>query len=792
MDKLTMLNALRLHKISHRLFLLVMLTVMAFVSITTVMLFQAKSGMMEQKRVKTRHVVEAAHSLLGHYEKLVREGALSEAQAQQDAMSAMADLRYEGGEYFWLNDFDVNLLMHPYKPDFVGTNLSELTDAAGKRPFVEFVATVKADGAGFVHYQWPKPGAEDPVEKVSYVKGFAPWGWVLGSGVYVDDIDAMFWARARKTALINSLVIVVVVLLSTLVSRGITRPLSRAVDVATSIANGNLDNKIEVGLNDESGQMLRALESMQQQIRERIEHDHVVAAETDRLKLALDNIHAKVMVTDTEHNIIYVNATTDQMFRAVQSEIRRDLSAFSVDDLIGASIDDFHHHSNHQRLILDGLSAEHHAEFKLGGHTFHVVANPILDSDGKRIGSVLEWANVTRERAVEDEVASIVESVMAGDLSRRIPLDGKDGLFATLSKGINDLVQISDDVINDTVRVLGCMARGELTTQIETEYAGAFEELKINANGTMSKLSEVIGELKVGANHICAGAQEISEGNIDLSQRTEAQATRLEQTSSSMEQMTGNVKNNADNATQANELAASARTQAEKGGAVVSQTVAAMAEINDSSTRIADITSVIDEIAFQTNLLALNAAVEAARAGDQGRGFAVVANEVRNLAQRSASAAKEIKDLIDDSVGKVHDGSMLVDKSGKTLEQIVESVTKVSNFIADIAKASQEQSDGIDSVNRAITKMDEMTQQNSALVEQAAASSQSMSDQAKSMQQMMAFFDVGDATSQSLEEAPQVERRQASRPWSQTKVASSAPASEPVPANVANGEWNEF
>ena len=238
------------------------------------------------------------------------------------------------------------------------------------------------------------------------------------------------------------------------------------------------------------------------------------------------------------------------------------------------------------------------------------------------------------------------------------------------------------------------------------------------------------------------GAEEISAGNANLSQRTEEQSSSLEETASSMEEMTSTVKQNADNAGQANQLAIAARDQAEKGGAVTAKAVRAMADINEASRRIADIIGVIDEIAFQTNLLALNAAVEAARAGEQGRGFAVVASEVRSLAGRSATAAKEIKDLIQDSVRKVQDGSLLVTQSGQTLEQIVSSVKKVSDIVAEIAAASREQSAGIEQVNRAVMQMDELTQQNAALVEQATAASQGMADQARELNEMMARYRV--------------------------------------------------
>ncbi len=257
---------------------------------------------------------------------------------------------------------------------------------------------------------------------------------------------------------------------------------------------------------------------------------------------------------------------------------------------------------------------------------------------------------------------------------------------------------------------------------------------------------DVVAGLTKTCRAVQTGAEEISRGNLDLSKRTEEQASSLVETTSSMEQMTLEVKNNADNAVQANQLAVAAREHAERGGNVVGTAVAAMSEISAASNKIAEIIGVIDEIAFQTNLLALNAAVEAARAGEQGRGFAVVASEVRNLASRSAGAAKEIKALIQDSVGKVSEGTKLVDESGKVLGEIVTRVKKVTDVMAEIADSSREQASGIEQVNRAVTSMDAMTQQNAALVEEATAAARALNEQATSLMKLMGRYRLGQAT----------------------------------------------
>ena len=316
----------------------------------------------------------------------------------------------------------------------------------------------------------------------------------------------------------------------------------------------------------------------------------------------------------------------------------------------------------------------------------------------------------------------------AGDLSRRIEISGKDGFFLNLAEGLNRLLGIADDVVADTVRIFDALAHGNLTRQIDKEYMGSFGKLKQDANSTVERLTEIITRIRESASTVTTGASEIAQGNADLSKRTESQASSLEETASSMEEMTSAVKQTSENSVHANELANSARGKAQEGGDVVSKAVDAMNEINQASKKISDIIGVIDEIAFQTNLLALNAAVEAARAGEQGRGFAVVAGEVRNLAQRSAGAAKEIKDLIRDSVDKVEAGTSLVNASGKTLSEIIGAVDRVSSMIQEISTAASEQSAGIDQVNSAVAQMDEMTQQNAALVEEATAAGEAMSE----------------------------------------------------------------
>ncbi|WP_311223971.1 MULTISPECIES: methyl-accepting chemotaxis protein [unclassified Acidovorax] len=509
--------------IAKRLGLLIACALLGIAAITAILLASERQLIMEERQASVRQTVEVAHSLVAYYQSLSTQGKVSEAQAQQMAKDALRPMRYSGSEYLWINDMVPVMLMHPIRPELDGKNLSENKDPTGKRLFVAFVDMVKQNGAGFVPYLWPKPGATDPVQKISYVKGFAPWGWVIGSGVYVDTVAATVNARSLRFGLGALTLAGVLLAIGLVITRGMLR--------------------------------------------------------------------------------------------------------------------------------------------ELGG---------------------------------EPGYATGVSEVMAqGDLSTPVAL--KPGDQSSLLHGMERMRQ---------------------------------------------SIAHIVSEVRASTQSITTASAEIAAGNNDLSSRTEQQASALEQTAASMEELTSTVRQNADNARHAAELAGATSEVAQRGGAVVGQMVSTMGAVNVSSRKIVDIIGVIDGIAFQTNILALNAAVEAARAGEQGRGFAVVASEVRALAQRSAAAAKEIKVLIDASVQQVGESSRLVDQAGTTMGEVVDSVQKVTRLIQDIASANQEQAAGIDQVNLAVTHMDQATQQNAALVEEAASAAESLRHQATRLEELVGVFRV--------------------------------------------------
>lgn len=523
--------------------------------------------------------------------------------------------------------------------------------------------------------------------------------------------------------------------------------------------------------------------------KERLAAEEKLATANARIRAALDNVTTNVMIADNNRDIIYMNRSVSEMLLAAESDLRKVLPNFDARKLIGTSMDGFHRNPAHQRDLLANLRTTYKAQIAVGGRTFSLIANPVFNDNGERLGSVVEWKDRTEEVKVEKEVGDIVIAASNGDFTRRIALEGKEGFFRQLGEGINQLVNTSEQGLKDVGYVLEALSRGDLTRSITAEYQGTFGQLKDYSNNTVTSLTQMLLQIREATETINTAANEIASGNADLSSRTEQQASNLEETASSMEELTSTVKQNSDNARQANQLAMTASGVAQKGGVVVQNVVETMAAINDSARKIADIISVIDGIAFQTNILALNAAVEAARAGEQGRGFAVVAAEVRNLAQRSASAAKEIKSLITDSVEKVDDGNKLVSEAGSTMQEIVQAIKRVTDLMSEIAAASEEQSSGIEQVNTAVTQMDEMTQQNAALVEQASAAAESLREQADTLSQSVAVF----VLSQHEHAAPTVRAlpKQTVKPTVVPKAKltklKTAKAAKP-----AEDEWDEF
>ncbi|WP_051206105.1 methyl-accepting chemotaxis protein [Oceanospirillum maris] len=518
-----------------------------------------------------------------------------------------------------------------------------------------------------------------------------------------------------------------------------------------------------------------------------------------RIRNALDNVSSNVMMADNDLDIIYVNDALRRMFRESEALIQQELPKFAVDTLIGTNIDVFHKDPAHQRHLLAALENPCHTRISIAGRYFAFIANPIFNENGERLGTVVEWSDTTNETHAQAEIADIVEGASRGDFNRRINAEGKEGFFRELADGMNNLMETTSEGLSEVARVLSAMSKGDLTERIDKDFDGMFGQLKNDANATVDQISEIVTQIKEASDAINTAASEISAGNNDLSQRTEEQASSLEETAASMEELTSTVQQNAENASQANNLAQGASRIAQKGGDVVSQVVSTMRTISDNSKQVEEIISVIDSIAFQTNILALNAAVEAARAGEQGRGFAVVATEVRNLAKRSAGAAKEIKELIVTSVDTVEEGSKLVDDAGSTMKDIVDAISQVTSIMTEISAASVEQRSGIEQVNSAITQIDEVTQQNAALVEEAAAAAESTEEQARSLVNSVSLFklsDEGHYDSQAIPLLPSAPvaayKGEAIKSPVSLKSSKSKEFAKPIAKPSVDDDWEEF
>jgi len=454
------------------------------------------------------------------------------------------------------------------------------------------------------------------------------------------------------------------------------------------------------------------------------------AAENSRIKIALDNVSSNVMLADPDLNIIYMNNSVLTMMKDAEADLKQSIPSFDADNLIGANIDSFHKNPGHQRALLEGLKTTYKSTIEVSGLTFTVIANPVFGNDGERLGTVVEWDNLTAEVAVENEISGIVSAAAAGDFNERISMDDKSGFFERLAEGVNEILETSEVGLTDISRVIQALAKGDLTETITADYRGLFGQLKDDINDTMGRLSSVMVDVKSNSSSIASASEQVSGTAESLSQGASEQAASVEETSASIEQMGASINQNSENSRTTDGIATESSNAAKEGGESVLETVQAMKDI-------AEKISIIEDIAYQTNMLALNAAIEAARAGEHGKGFAVVAAEVRKLAERSQVAASEISDLTGDSV-------KVAEKAGGLLEKMVPDIARTAELVQEITAASEEQAGGVGQITGAMQQLDQVTQQNAAASEELAATSQEMRTQSQSLLEIISFFRLSD------------------------------------------------
>jgi methyl-accepting chemotaxis protein len=585
--------------ISRRLFGLVVLALCILGAAMTFSLFQSYGSSERERKAGLAQMDDTAIAVLKRYQALEASGAMTREQAQTEAKAAIAAMRYGNGSgYFWINDMRPYMVMHPIKPEMNGTDLSQNKDPNGKFLFVEFVKIVKAQGQGFVDYYWPKPGAEQPVEKYSHVIGFEPWGWVVGTGVYVDDLQAMFRRDALRFAAIFGAGALLLLGGAWFVVKSVTRPIGQVRQVLQDIADGQTGVDVPcTGERSEIGDMARAL------------------------------------------------------------LVLRD----SVDE----------------RSRLQAREAE-------------------------------------QQRMIAEE-RSQTERTLSGAAARQ------------------------SEAMAELGRALERLADGDLDVTID-DLSGDYAKVRNDFNAAVGALKSTVSAILETSLVVRDSASDISGATGNLARRTEQQAAALEETAAALDEITATVRTASERAREARSMVSDTRDSASRSGEIVRNAIDAMGRIEESSSRINQIISVIDEIAFQTNLLALNAGVEAARAGEAGRGFAVVAQEVRELAQRSANAAKEIKTLISNSAREVEGGVALVRSTGDALVEIAALVERVNGHVETIATAAQEQASGLQEINTSVNHMDQMTQQNAAMVEETTAASQTLAEQSLHLQNLLSAF----------------------------------------------------
>jgi len=567
------------------------------------------------------------------------------------------------------------------------------------------------------------------------------------SELVVDELNVLteeYAAAASRALWLQALLLMVLVLVVGLalhqISRRIVGTVESAVQHAGAISELRLEGRIEAASNDELGQLMAALARMQQGLKARIELERAIATENARVRSALDSSSTGMMIADNDGTIVYLNPAVAKVLGDNESVIRERLPDFRAAKVLGSSFDGFHRDPAQQRALIPTLKTTHRARISISDRHFDLAANPMFDTQGQRIGTALEWADRSADTHFRHQLRNVAQKAAAGILTARVEASAEDERYSELARIFNALMDLTAQAINEVQTTMAALAEGNLRVRSSAQLMGSFGELNANANATADALAAAITEVQMAVSAIGDAAAEIASGNMDLSRRTEQAAASIEETAAAMEEMTATVKQSAEHAQQAKQIATRAAEVATEGGRTVAEVVAMMRQIEDGSRRMADITTTIDGIAFQTNILALNAAVEAARAGEQGRGFAVVASEVRALAQRSATAAKEIAQLINESVGKISAGAAVAQKAGRTMEEIVGSSHKVAGIIGEITAASTEQAKGLAEVNHAVNQMDQTTQANSALVEEMAASAQSMSDQAQQLAEIAARF----------------------------------------------------
>ncbi len=567
-------------------------------------------------------------------------------------------------------------------------------------------------------------------------------GGVMRAVFRVDSLQEVGPRTFIHVALLFVVGMVIAVLISLFISRGITNPLRIAVEAAQRIASGDFSTKIDYQSEqeNEAADLIHALEHMQENL-----FGKIVAEKNEALKLkvALDNVTSNVMLAGPKGEILYLNKAVEQFFRERESLIQEVLPGFQVDELVGGNIHNFHRDPAAIQRILDNMDANgHQSTVHLVGRIFEQIFIPVFTESGERLGTIAEWHDKTEMHSIQNDIQGLIDGAVQGDIQQRLDTTSYEGYLHNLGDGVNRMLDALQAPLQEVEDVLPQVSDGDLTQRMRGSYQGDFQTLKHSINDTIDNLHDMVKQVREVAAEVKVGSNDIVSGNASLSERTFLQSQALNETTENMEAMRQSISESQDYLGQAGTLSREASQLAGEGDEIVKHAISAMEGIRDSSGKIADIIGVIDSIAFQTNLLALNAAVEAARAGEQGKGFAVVAGEVRNLAHRSSEAASEVKALIEESVSRVESGSEQVNRSGDALQQIHNAINQLTELVEKITRVGEQQQRDIGQVNQAVANLESVNQQNAAMAEESAASTQNMEQNSKQLIEMVESFRI--------------------------------------------------
>lgn len=693
------MNALLNISIRTKLILLVCISLLGISSLALYQGIKAKETLLSTKKEKVEHIISGVFSQVDALREQAKKGLITQEKAQAEAKNLVSSFRYDNGNYIWINDFVPNMIMHPIKPELDGKNLSDLKDKKGTALFVEMAKTAKKSGAGYVEYYWSKPNADKPVPKMSFVKAVPEWQWVLGTGIYIDDVEEAFIENLISSAVLLLIIALIITVFAYLIISSINRPITQMAQIIHKVSHeGDLSSTIKIQQKDELGLIAEDFNHLIQFLAETI-HE-------------IQSVMSQVVKGQTDVQI-------KKEMRGTFDDLKKDInqSVTNIHKTI-LSLDD----------TLEDLSKGEFNTRQIEG----------LQGRFKQITDNANSVSTTLKSSFT-EINLIMSEMSSGKFDRRINIDVM-GEFKTLEDNINQSLNEVENAISQISEALARQASGDYSVNKDIKLTGDLERLDKALHTTCDKIGGTIVEINHTAESVSDMSEELANNAQLFSEKAQSQAATLEETSASTEEITATVKNNTDSARKANALANQAQEKAQKSSEINDIAVTSMQQITEASHQIAEIITLIDSIAFQTNLLALNAAVEAARAGEHGRGFAVVAGEVRNLAGKSADAAKQIKELIENSVQKVEEGAGYVNQSKDSLTEINEVIIQVSQIISEITSSSEEQAKAIEHINQAIASLDRDTQQTTHLVEQTAQNAQQMNVIARQMIKEMAFF----------------------------------------------------